>query len=363
MDVYNKILALKSSGIQVILHCFKYGRDESNVLEEVCEHVYYYKRDSFWKSIFTKRPYIVASRQDPILLNRLANDDFPILFEGLHTCGFLDHPSLEHRRKIARMHNIEWSYYSQLKKRESSLFRRTYFALESFKLKYFESVLSHATAICAISENDHRYFSNYNSNCHIINAFHSYEKIEAQLGTGNFLLYHGNLSVSENQEAVYALLEKVMPYLASFKLIVAGKNPSQELEKTIYATKNVELVRNPSEQRINELIKNAHIHLLPTFQDTGVKLKLLHALFNGRHCLVNNAMVPSLELKSVCIIEDNISSWPLLIEQLQRKPFDELDIEKRKEILYLHYHNLKNAAKLKNILFDDTKNENTVRSY
>ena len=47
------------------------------------------------------------------------------------------------------------------------------------------------------------------------------------------------------------------------------------------------LVANPSEMEMQDMIAKAQINILPSFNNTGIQIKLLNALFNGRHCLVN----------------------------------------------------------------------------
>ena len=77
--------------------------------------------------------------------------------------------------------------------------------------------------------------------------------------------------------------------ISNIPFIIAGKNPSEKLKNIAYKNENVSLVSNPSEQEMNELINKAQIHLLPSFNTTGIKIKLLNALFNGRYCLANTS--------------------------------------------------------------------------
>ncbi len=48
----------------------------------------------------------------------------------------------------------------------------------------------------------------------------------------------------------------------------------------------------------------AQINVLPTFQATGIKLKLLMALYTGRHCIVNQPMVDNTGLEELCSIQN-----------------------------------------------------------
>jgi hypothetical protein len=60
------------------------------------------------------KPFIVKSRANRKLLRNLQHDNYPILFEGLHTCYYLTHKKLADRIKIVRCHNIEHDYYDSL---------------------------------------------------------------------------------------------------------------------------------------------------------------------------------------------------------------------------------------------------------
>ena len=46
IDVFYKIKSLHQLGIQITLHCFKYGRTEAKELEKYCKTVHYYKRNT-----------------------------------------------------------------------------------------------------------------------------------------------------------------------------------------------------------------------------------------------------------------------------------------------------------------------------
>src|SRR5690606_19384349 len=116
IDVFYKIKALHDAGVKVHLHSFHYGRDEAEDLNRYCHSVHYYPRKKFFQAIYSSVPYIVGSRQSDDLLSVLAQDDYPVLFEGLHTCFYLNHPTLKNRVKAVRMHNIEWDYYNSLGK-------------------------------------------------------------------------------------------------------------------------------------------------------------------------------------------------------------------------------------------------------
>ena len=83
IDVFFKLKALQKQGIRIILHCFVYGRQKANILEDICEKVFYYERKKIWNARPFSYPYIVSSRQNDALLKNLCHTKVPILFEGL----------------------------------------------------------------------------------------------------------------------------------------------------------------------------------------------------------------------------------------------------------------------------------------
>jgi hypothetical protein len=97
---------------------------------------------------------------------------------------------------------------------------------------------------------------------------------------------------------------------------------------------------------MNDLVQKAHINVLPSFNTTGVKLKLIHALFEGRHCIVNDAAVKGSELEPTCHISNSADNIASIILQLYHQPFTEEEIHLRKRILYNKYNNAKNAEKI-----------------
>jgi len=344
IDVYYKILALYKIGVKVHLHAFEYGRGHAKELEEICFSVNYYKRPEGFIKLLSTKPYIVNSRDSKDLLESLNLDDYPILFEGLHTTALLPHKTLEKRLKLVRTHNIEHDYYWQLSKASSSYFKKLFFALEAPKLKNYESSLRFANHILAISPNDALYFKAKFDNVHLLPVFHSANKVESIVGRGSYVIYHGNLSVGENEKVALFLIKDVFSKL-HIKSVITGKNPSTAIIEAAQEFDNIQIIGNPSDEKMNELIKKAHIHVIPTFQDTGIKLKLLKSISEGRHCVVNSLMVKNTGLESLCQIAEDAQAMIFKINELMEKPFTQLDIEKRKEIIEEAFSN-ENGAKL-----------------
>ncbi len=354
IDVYYKLVWLKKVGVKVHLHCFTYGREASKELEALCEKVYYYPRKTGTLSFLSSLPYNVKSRQSVELEKNLLSNDFPILFEVLHTCYLLNDKRFKDRKKIYRHSNIEHEYYAELSKSERNIFKKVYLRIESRKLKKFEPVIDFADVILAVNDNDANYFKQHYPKVKTLYlpSFHANEEVKIKSGKGNYVLYHGNLSISENYESAVWLIRNVFCE-SNQKIIIAGLNAPVFLKNIISEYKNIELVENPSQQKMGELIENAHTHCLHTFQGTGLKLKLLNVLFTGRFVICNKEMIKGTQLgngdKDATYIADKPLFIKGLIEDLSRSEITNEIKEERKKSLEIYFNQV-NIEKLLEVI-------------
>lgn len=343
VDVYYKIRALHDKGIGVHLHCFEYGRGEQAHLNEICSSVSYYRRDENKLNFLKKEPYVVASRANAELLDRLKKDNLPIIIEGLHNCWIIESLKPSNREIFVRTHNVEHDYYNGLAKVEKNLAKRQYFKWEAAKLEKYEEILAKADGLFTISPNDNDYFQNKYHNATLLPAFHSGEKVTSIPGKGDYALYHGNMAVGENIEAATFLIEEVFRHKPEYYLIIAGSNPSPELLQLASQFKNVEIRANISVEHLEQLIEDAQVNVLPTFQPTGIKLKLLSALYKGRFCLVNNEMIDNTGLESLCTMANTPQEWMVGLDEIFNQSFGDETLMHRKEVLRTYFDNLVNV--------------------
>ena len=331
IDIFYKLKELRNEGFQIILHTYIYGREESPVLAQLCHEVHYYKRSSGFGKQLSLLPYIVNTRTDKRLLDDLCRDDVPILFEGLHTCYLLDHPALRNRRKIVRMHNIEHKYYWQLAKQNPWSWKAIYYTIESLRLRWFEQKLKHASLICAITKADKQELGRRYSTTEVIHlpCFFDAEFPETPQKTEPFVLYHGNLSVEENRRTAKYILEKIAPKMPHVLFVIAGHNPDFKR-----IPQNAKVIDNPTDEYLLQLISTAHIHLMLTFQPTGIKLKLLNALVKGNgHIIANHDMLYGHSLGRFCTRADSTKEIVSSIERLMKESMEPEELDLRKRII------------------------------
>ena len=344
IDVFYRVKALTEAGVKVHLHCFEYGRGEQEVLNR-CHEVKYYKRDISFAKQLSLTPFIVNSRRSEALVQDLLNDDYPILCEGLHTTFVLNDKRLKNRKIYVRVHNVEHDYYQGLGESEKWGWKKLFYHAEACKLRRYEPILRKAAGIFAISQKDADYFSKCYKNVTLVPGFNSADSVCSETGRGAYVLYHGNLSVKENETAAKWLIENVFAEL-NLHCIVSGLNPSDKLKKLAEKYSNVTLVANPEDAEMIDLLRQAQVNILVTNQPTGLKLKLLNALYNGRFCLVNSDMVKGTSLESLCVVADEPEQMIAEIKWLMEEDFTEEDIVERDNQMRQLYDNEKNAQKI-----------------
>jgi hypothetical protein len=335
IDMFNRIKALSESGVQIHLHYFSYKQSGNPTeLNQYCERIHIYERKTGWKGFSFRMPYIVSSRINTELAANLNKDNHPILLEGVHCTGILPLLNKENRKIVVRLHNNESAYYRFLAASTRNLVKKIYYRFESSLLSTYEKNLPKDLQYACITQREEQFFCNEYGlkNAFFLPVFTPYHEIRCLEGMGTFCLYHGNLGVAENEKAAIWLLNEVF-FKIKIPLVIAGKNPSRRLDKLAHLCQHTCLVANPSDTELNDLVRLAHINVLPSFSDTGIKVKLLHALFEGRHCITNEAMVKGTGLEGACHIGTNAAAFAAIVMQLHHQPFSEEEIRLRKNML------------------------------
>ena len=343
IDAFYIIKSLSKFGIKIRLHCFTKKRARQPILEEFCETVTYYPRHII-TGLSIKVPYIIASRKSKKLLENLRRDNFPILFEGIHTTYWLYKNMLPDRKIFLRILNVESIYYNYLAAHEKNILKGFYYLQEAKLLKKYETAIANKAIILALSIADKEYFQTIHKAKGILflPAFLPNNALTTLIGKGKYCLYHGNLEVNENEKAAMWLIENIFSRSA-MPLVIAGNKPSNSLKKKIQNYHNISLVDTPSELNMQLLVMNAQINIVPSFNNTGIKLKLLNALYNGRYCLVNPAGVEGSGLNELCEVAENDDEFSKKINTLFVQNFTPKEMQYRSTALKKLYNNEQSA--------------------
>lgn len=355
IPVFYRIKALHELGAQITLHCFYKGtKGETGPLEAMCEKVYFYPRKTSFLQQLSFRPYGVNSRESDVLLNNLLQDDAPIFFEGLVSCSLMSHPALRNRAKYFRECNVEHDYYHALGRATKSLWKKLYLHIEAERLRWFERTVCHSRAIFTLAHQDEAYFKKTYPGIPNIYfpCFHGHTAILQPIGEFQpYILYHGNLSVAENHKAAMYILRHIAPKIP-YPVVIAGLHPLDELRKAVQNTPQVTLVDSPDEATMQRLIRNARIHLLITFQGTGIKLKLLNVLFTEGHVVVNPQMIEGTDLAGLCHIGTDEKQLAQLCTSLFEQPMDRKALDHRLQQLNATYNDNQSARIIYQTIFE-----------
>ena len=353
IDMFYRIKALHNLGMNLTLHVFDYGRGQQKELNQFGK-VLYYKRNRSFLNLFSSRPFIVQSRKNKKLLENLLKDDSPILFEGIHTTWLLENADIQKRTTFVRMHNLEDEYYRGLKK-NASLLKQFYFQQEARKLKGYQEILSKATFVLAIKDSDATALKDINPTVFVLPASipdipGTFTKVK------RYALFHGNLAVSENENAAIWIIDALKKVLdPTFPLIIAGKNPSAKL-KILCRKEAVELVESPDEKSLFQLIQEAQIHVLHTSVPSGIKLKLLSCVHSSGKILVNQNMVEGTALEPFCIIAKDAKEFKLDFIGLQNDALTQEEFNERSQFINQNFNNAKNCKLILKLLSQRNSN-------
>lgn len=345
IDMMNRIKAFHKKGIKIHLHYFRLNEKcNARELNNYCETVQSYERKDAMDCLSLSAPYFVSCRFNDTLVENINKDNHPVLLEGLHTTGIINHINQEHRKICVRMPNEASVHYREMARCTLNPAKKTFYLAESLLTKKYISTLPHDCLYVCVSDEDRSSFANLGfNNVRTIPIFPTWQTVDCPSGMGSLCLFHGNLANPDTEKAALWLLSNVFN-LVRIPFIIAGKNPPKSIQKAAGLCQNTCLVSNPSEREMEDLVQKAHINILPGFNKnvTGVRIKLLHALYKGRHCVTTPAMVEGTGLKDACHIGTTANAIASIISQLYYLPFEEEEVKLRKRLLEDTYNNDKN---------------------
>jgi hypothetical protein len=351
IGIYHRIKSLYEAGVSITLHAFYKNLNFPEDLANYCKSVYLYPRKPMWRVANLTFPLFVQSRRDPSLMDRLLADSDPIWFEGLHTLFHFEDPRLRERKKYIRMHNVESTYYRHLALSTPSLAKKMYFHWESGRSKWLEQkLLSRADGLFTISREETDLFNASGLKAQWLPPFHPHTGPLNLSGRGEYAIYHGDLSIQENEDAALFLINRVFDQM-DFPLIIAGHRPSNQLISSIKATLNTTLITSPTYEKMNQLIQDAHIVLLPFTQTTGYKMKMIDSLAMGRHIITSRIMQVHTEWIGLVKFADEAAEWKNWVKQLKGATFTSSDTLARKELFDTLLNNQANAEKIVDFMY------------
>ncbi len=349
IDVFYKLKSLSELGIEIFLHTFEYGRGESNELKKYCKKIYYYNRNQFSKSIISRIPFIVKSRANDYLIENLNKDNYPIIFEGLHTTYPLFKELVKGRKIFVRAHNIEHKYYNGLSKSENRAYKKLFFKSEAKKLASYEQVLNKANYVLTISPFEQEYFrKNFKNKVVYIPVFHQNNDVKELTQKGKFALYHGDLRIADNVKSVLFLIDIFKKI--NYPFVIASSFLSAKIKNRIKESNHIKFKEIHNQNDVEQLLHNAHINVITTYQKTGIKLKLINTLFMSRFVVTNPEMVEDTGLESLIEVAKTKDEFRKKINDLIKTNYKKENVALRMEKLK-SFNTKVNAQKIIDLLY------------
>lgn len=349
IDVFYKIKALHDLGVKIKLHCFVNAiPTDTKVLKSITENCYFYKRNKSLLNIFAAKPFSVASRTHPALCENLIEDKSTILFEGLQSTSVVNATCFKDRSLFLRLHNMENNYYKGLLLSEKNIFKKILYGIESYKYEKYLEILAEFDCVFTLSKFETEAVNKLYHNAKYLPVFHGNTNVAELSEFGEYAFYNGDLRISDNKKAADFLID-VFQSVDNYLLIIASSIPNPALKERCKKLKNVQYLLIKDHDHLLQLSQKAHINVMLSFQESGTKLKAVNALFQSRHCIINENMIDDKRLRSLCVLAETKSEYIAAIEKLKFLPYDER--ERRVSILSDVLDDKKNAEKLVKDIF------------
>lgn len=323
-DIFYTIESLYKIGKKIHLHySCGYNQDHPNELNRFCESISRYRSNPN-SDVFQK-------------------DNFPILMEGLRSLENILPVSQNERNVVVRIHDCNYA-----PPQNSNLLRHFFGKRRLVSQNQFPNSY---TYVCMNIHDVDVFKKKFQlEKVEYVPAFISQKNICCCEGTGGYCLYHADLSLPENEKAVIWLLNKVFNDI-EIPFIIAGKNPSERLNKMAHFYQHICLVKNPSTQELNDLVRKAQLIIIPSFDQTGPPSNLVESLFAGRHCITNESAVAHTMIEDLCHTANTSFQFKTLIKQLYTQPLGKNEINKRNVILSSNFNNERSAKQLSEYLW------------
>lgn len=351
IDVYYKIKALSDIGIKIHLHCFVDTIPEK-VDEEIkilVKNIFFYQKKKDLLLYFSRKPFAAVIRSSKTLLENITRIQAPVLFEGMQTTDSIDILKNRGFKLYLRLHNNESAYYKGLAASEKNIFKKIIYTIESLKFDHYQKkLLRKFDAVFCLSQKEYHEADDISKNAVLIHLFHGNESVRNLDKKGDYFLFHGDLSISDNKKALEETIN-LFKTLPKYKLVVASDRANESLQKRISKIENIRLVPIGNENNLHCLFKNAHANILLSYQNSGTKVKLFNALYNGRFVIINQNITDDEFLINLC-------HYGADIEEIREKIIDVAEQEytqftARKEILEQNYSDDTKAKEMAAVLF------------
>ncbi|MDG1668451.1 MAG: glycosyltransferase [Opitutae bacterium] len=116
---------------------------------------------------------------------------------------------------------------------------------------------------------------------------------EKQVEDSLRLVITGNMSVPKGYAGAVWFVEEILPKLQGVSLVIAGRNPHEQLIEACARCRNVELIANPEDMQA--ILREADVFVNPSSIGSGIKVRNFDGLRNGLPVICHEGNVHGFE--------------------------------------------------------------------
>jgi hypothetical protein len=307
---FSKAFFLKEKGHEIDFVTVKDTHIDYLEFEKLFPYTVYIKKKNKLKALFSIYPYSFEcfkpdKNEIDLIIKQIYERKYDIvIFEYPYSFFYYQklHNILRnlHIKMVYFSHNIEFLYAYNTFLDTDNYFYKVFFYIQYLKLKKFEPIFlkKDFDLIFSVSYEETNLIKSYNQKTEIIwlppivnmeNTVRNYEKNKDSFSVNlnkkydYKILFVGSLNVKCNIRAIKWFIEMVMPILRrkiNCCFIIVGRNPTKEVLNLVEENEDVFVFKNV--KSLKPFYENSDLVIIPLFNNTGIKIKLIEALKYGK---------------------------------------------------------------------------------
>jgi len=265
----------------------------------------------------------------------LSREKYDIIFfdHSITSAGVINNAKKNGAKIVSIHHNVEADY---IKDNQPSLLYRIPF--NYFSKKAEQNALYMSDVNLTLTDETATIFRSWfpNKNLHL----HTIGICEYKKNTSLFLrnekkdhtfIISGSLDFEQSTKPIIDFVRKYFPIMKQIcpdcKLIIAGRNPNNDIKNICSKHEKITLIANPPD--MTEIVKQASIYIAPIFAGSGIKLRIMDGLKLGMPILchkVSAAGYKAFEKAGYLYTYENESSFEKALNLITSKSFCANDI-------------------------------------
>lgn len=287
---------------------------------------------NFFKSLLFQRPLSVY---------RNSSSSFQrICLEKSEKCDviFIDHflmyqyvPDRSLKKIILHEHNAEYLMWERYASSQTNWLKKIIIQLESLRIRQYEkTIIENSTTVLAAPNDIEKLRSICVGPVNFVETYHlgeDYLLSEPDLifdKTNKSLLYIGTLSWEANREGLYWFLENVWPNVVASSpdthFDIIGKDPHPDYFRQWHNNPNI--TWHGFVDDLRSYYSKARVFVSPLNFGSGIKVKVVNALYRGLPCVTTQVGVEGLDLKyeeEIMVADDPLRQSQFILDLLQNR--------------------------------------------